>query len=107
MYHKSCYLNKRRLRCNGKHPLTLCKSAGIDGHKFSGKDPAEENTSNASTGNPKKDDSTIPEESILKIPSYYNQQLWTIETQLWQVRKVAKHASYLAVDHSALLSLKI
>ena len=65
MYHKSCYLNKRRSRCNGKHHLTLCKSAEIDGHKFSGKDPAEENTSNASTGNPKKDDLTIPEESIL------------------------------------------
>ena len=65
MYHTSCYLNKRRSRCNRKHHLTLYKSAGIDGHKFSGKDPAEENTSNASTGNPKKDDLTIPEESIL------------------------------------------
>ena len=65
MYHKSCYLNKRHSRCNGKHHLALCKSAEIDGHKFSGKDPAEENTCIASTRNPKRDDLTIPEESIL------------------------------------------
>ena len=65
MCHKSCYSKKRRSRCNEKHHLTLCKSEGIDGNKSSGTDPTEENTSNTSTGNPKKKNSTIPEESTL------------------------------------------
>ena len=62
---KSCYSKKRYLRCNGKHHLALCKSIGVDGHKSSATDPADENTSNASRDNPEKDDSTIAEGSTL------------------------------------------
>ena len=79
---KSRYSKKRCSRCNGKHHLALCKSSGIDGHKSSGTDPAEENTSNTSTRNPEKDDSTIPEESTLVGSTHTSQDTILIQSAL-------------------------
>ena len=79
---KSCYSKKRCSRCNEKHHSALCKSTGIDGNKSSGTDPAEENTNNASTRNPEKDDSIIPEGSTLVGSTHTSQDTILIQSTL-------------------------
>ena len=53
----------------------VCYTVGTDGHKSTGTDPAEENTSNTSRRNPQKDDSTIPEGSTLVGSTHTSQDI--------------------------------
>ena len=79
---KSCYLKKRFSWCNGKHHLALCISTGIDGHKPSGTDPTEANTSKR---NPEKEDSTIPEGSTLVGLTHTSQDTTLLQSALVDV----------------------
>ena len=63
----------------------MSKSIGVDGHKSSGTDPAEENTSNAGTGNPEKDASTIPEGCTLVGSTHTSQDTILLQSALVDV----------------------
>ena len=62
-----------------------CKSAGIDRHKSSGTDLTAENASNTSTGNPEKNDSTIPEESTLVGLTHTSQDTILLQLALMDI----------------------
>ena len=79
---KSCYSKKRCSRCNVIHYLALFKSTGIDGHKPSGTDPTEENTSKR---NPEKEDSTISEGSTLVCSMHTSQDTILLQSALVDV----------------------
>ena len=53
--------------------------------KSSGTDPAEENTSNTSTRNPEKDDSTIPDESTLVGSAHTSQDTILLQSALVEI----------------------